>query len=74
MMIIGFSNSEFKNSTTRSNTHCYGENALLKEKEQEQLTDDGGMEKGGGIVLAIQIVAVTIIFSIMFSYQHCFCG
>ena len=67
MMIIGFSNQNLKSQRLEATRITMEKRVADGKMTQEQLDRMmEGMEKGGGIVLAIQIVAVTIIFSIMF--------
>ena len=67
MMIIGFSNQNLKSQRLEATRITFEHRVSEGKMTQEQLDRTmEGMEKGGGIVLAIQIVAVTIIFSIIF--------
>jgi hypothetical protein len=67
MMVVGFSNQNLKSQRLDATRVTLEKRVTDGKMTQEQLDRTmEGMEKGGGIVLAIQIVAVTIIFSIIF--------
>jgi hypothetical protein len=67
MMIIGFSNQSLKSQRLEATRITLEQRVTEGKMTQEQFDRTmEGMEKGGGVVLAIQIVAVTIIFSIFF--------
>jgi hypothetical protein len=67
MLLIGFSNQSLKSQRLDATRITLEQRVTEGKMTQEQLDRTmEGMEKGGGIVLAIQIVAVTIIFSIIF--------
>ncbi len=67
MMVVGFTDQSLKEQRLDA-THTMFEKRVAEGKMTEQQMDQAltGMEKGGGIILAIQIVAITIIFSIIF--------
>ena len=67
MMVIGFSNQSLKSQRLEATRVTLEQRVTEGKMTQEQFDRTmEGMEKGGGVVLAIQIVAVTIIFSIIF--------
>jgi uncharacterized paraquat-inducible protein A len=67
MMVIGFTNQDLKSQRLEATRITLEHRVTEGKMTQEQLDQMmEGMEKGGGVVLAIQIVAVTIIFSIIF--------
>jgi hypothetical protein len=67
MILIGFSSQSLKSQRIDATRMTLEQRVTEGKMSQEQLDRTmEGMEKGGGIILAIQIVAVTIIFSIIF--------
>jgi len=67
MMIIGFSNQSLKSQRLEATRITLEQRVTEGKMTQEQFDRTmEGMEKGGGVILAIQIVAVTIMFSIFF--------
>ena len=67
MIIVGFTNQSLKSQRLEATRTTLEQRVIDNKMTQEQLDQTmDGMEKGGGIVLAIQIVVVAIIFSIVF--------
>ncbi|MCX6120836.1 MAG: hypothetical protein NTX44_04395 [Ignavibacteriales bacterium] len=67
MMVVGFSNQNLKSQRLDATRTTLEQRVTEGKMTQEQLDRTmEGMEKGAGIVLAIQLVAVTIIFSLVF--------
>jgi hypothetical protein len=66
-LVIGFSNQDLKSQRLEATRITLEQRVTDGKMTQEQLDRTmEGMEKGGGVILAIQLVAVTIVFSIIF--------
>ena len=67
MMVVGFSSQSLKSQRLEATRITLEQRVTQGKMTQEQFDRAmEGMEKGGGVVLAIQIVAITIIFSVFF--------